>query len=398
MNMKYDEIIALRKAFQTVKKKQQENFPPDFRKKTQRLKAIRESSVGNQALLQQAVEKIEKNGIRVFYAKSKADALQVVFKELDNEKLVVKAKSNVSKEIGLVAALESKGIEVIDTDIGDRVLQVLREDPSHPTGPVAHLSAKTIAERLSEFHHKDVDQDAAAIVKFVKGNIEEYLVKAHVGITGANAITAEEGAIVIAHNEGNIFQVMRKKKHIVVTAIDKVYPTVEDALNMIKIICFNATGALIPSFVEIISGVSKTADIEKKFFKGVHAPEDVVLILLDNRRTDIIDQGYKEILSCVDCGNCLLFCPMYTTIGNQFASGKNLGGKGLALSSLTSEELDKKLELCLTCGHCKRNCPLEIDIPSIIRKLRSKNLPEELYYFLKSHLLWLYFNIKLKIH
>jgi len=88
---------------------------------------------------------------------------------------------------------------------------------------------------------------------------------------------------------------------------------------------------------------------------------------------------------------------MYNTVGNYFASGKNLGGKGLAYSFLSDEDVDKKLELCLTCGHCRKNCPVEIDVPSIIRKLRGDKMPSEIYYFLKSHLLWLYYNVRLKL-
>ena len=91
-----------------------------------------------------------------------------------------------------------------------------------------------------------------------------------------------------------------------VTAIDKVYPAIEDAINMLKVITYNATGSLIPSFIEIISGVSKTADVEKKFIKGIHSPGEVILILLDNKRTEIIEKGFKELLLCIDCGNCLL--------------------------------------------------------------------------------------------
>jgi L-lactate utilization protein LutB len=395
--MQYDEIIALRKAFDSVKERQKKNTPTDLDGKVLRLRKSRELSVGNERLLKQAIKKLEENGIRVFPVKSKEEAIQAIMKELGSEKLVVKSKSNVTKEIELTTELESQGIEVIETDIGDRILQVLKSKPSHPTGPVAHLSAKKIAEGLSKLYGKDLSEVPEDIVRFVRGEIRGYLEKANVGITGANAITAEEGSILLAHNEGNIFEVIRKKKHIVVTAIDKVYPTVEDAINMLKVICFNATGSIIPSFIEIISGVSKTADVEKKFFKGVHSPEEIVLVLLDNRRTEIIEKGFKEILYCIDCGNCLLYCPMYNTVGNYFAEDKYLGGKGLAYQSLSKEEVNKKLEFCLTCGKCKENCPLEIDIPSIIRKLRGDKLPSEIYYFLKSHLLWLYHALRLKL-
>jgi L-lactate utilization protein LutB len=395
--MQYDEIIALRKAFDSVKERQKKYTPTDLDEKVLRLRKSRELSIGNEKLLKLAIKKLEENGIRVFPVKSKEEAIQTIMKELGSEKLVVKSKSNMTKEIELTTELESQGIEVIETDIGDRILQVLKGSPSHPTGPVAHLSAKKIAEELSDFYSTDISNAPEDIVRFVRDNIRNHIEKAQVGITGANALTAEEGSILLAHNEGNIFEVIRKKKHIVVTAIDKVYPTLEDAINMLKVISFNATGSIIPSFVEIISGVSKTADVEKKFFKGVHSPEVVVLILIDNKRTDIINRGFKEILYCIDCGNCLLHCPMYNTVGNYFASGKNLGGKGLVYSCLSNEEVDKKLELCLTCGHCKENCPLEIDIPSIIRKLRGDKIPSEVYYFLKSHILWLYYNIRLKI-
>lgn len=395
--MNFDEIAALKKAFASVKDRQKKNLPSDFDEKMKRLKAVRQTSVGNEELLRYAIKKIEDNGIEVVKADTKDDAVRIICRQIADEKLVVKSKSNVTKEIELASVLGSHGIEVIETDIGDRILQVLQCKPSHPTGPVAHLSAKTIAEGLSKYYGKKIEEDPDGIVRFVRDEINGYIEKAHVGITGANAITAEEGSIVLAHNEGNIFQVIRRKKHIVVTAIDKVYPSAEDALNMLKVICFNATGSLIPSFVEIISGASKTADVEKKFFRGVHSPREIVLILLDNKRTEMIGKGFKELLYCIDCGNCLLHCPMYNTIGNHFAEDKYLGGKGLAYKSLTDEEINKKLEFCLTCGKCRENCPLSIDVPAAIRNIRSDSLSQEAYYFLKSHLLWLYYNLRLKL-
>jgi len=395
--MHFDEVIALRKAFDSVKERQKKDSPPDLNEKKISLKKTREFSVGNEELLKKTIKKLEENGVRVFLVKGKDEAVRVIMKEIGNEKLVVKSKSNVTKEIELTEGLESKGIKVIETDVGDRVLQVLRYNPSHPTGPVSHLSAKKIAEGLSNFYGADINEEPEYIVRFMRDEIKKYIDKAQIGITGANALTAEEGAILLAHNEGNIFEVLRKKKHIIVTAIDKIYPEIEDAISMLKILSFNATGSIIPSFIEIISGPSKTADIEKRFLKGVHSPEDVVLILVDNKRSEIISKGFKEILYCIDCGNCLLHCPMYNTVGNAFASGKNLGGRGLALSCLSDEEVEKKLELCLTCGHCKEHCPMDIDVPSIIRMLRGDRLPEEIYYFLKSHLLWLYYIVRLKL-
>jgi L-lactate dehydrogenase complex protein LldG len=395
--MNYNEIIALRKAFKSVRERQKNRVIPDFNNKRNKLRSVREFSVGNEDLLKKAVRRVEENGIKVFIAKTSADAIKIVLHEIGDEKLVVKSKSNVTKEIMLSDELTDKGIKVIETDIGDRIMQILKCKPSHPTGPVAHLSAKDISEGLSKYYDKKISEDPAEIVNFIRKEIKDYIEKAEVGITGANAITAEEGSIVLVHNEGNIFEVFRKKKHIVITGIDKIYPAIEDAINMLKIISFNATGSLIPSFVEILSGMSKTADVEKKFYKGVHSPHDVILILLDNKRTEIIEKGYKELLYCIDCGNCLLHCPMYNTIGTDFAEGKNLGGKGLAYQSISSDEINKKLEFCLTCGRCKKNCPLSIDVPVAIRKIRSDSFIQESYYFLKSHLFWLYQNLQIRL-
>jgi len=395
--MNISEVKALRKAFNSVKERQSQTLPLDFDEKKKRLVWARELCVGNEELLLRTITKLKKNGMKVHLVKDKNEAVDIILNELGEEKLIVKSKSNVTKEIELTKALEKKGLSVIETDIGDRILQIMKANPSHPTGPVTHLSAKDIAEELSKYYKIEIKPQPEDIVKIVREDVISNLVKAKVGITGANAITAEEGSIVIAHNEGNVYEVMRKEKHIVVTAIDKIYPDIESALNMLKILSFNATGSIIPSFVEIISSVSKTADVEKKFIKGVHTPAEITVILVDNRRSDIIKNGAKELLYCIGCGNCLLFCPMYNTIGNEFAISNNLGGKGIAYYSLYNNEKDEKLELCLSCGKCRKNCPLGLEIPALIKKIRSKGLSSEVYYFSKSHSLWLYYQTLLRL-
>ena len=389
--MNCEEVIALRKAFNSVKDKQALNLPPDFEERKKKLRIAREFCVGNDELLDKAIENLRKNGIKVFLAKEKHEAIDIILTEIGDEKLIVKSKSNVTKELELTKTLLNKGFSVVETDIGDRILQILDTKPSHPTGPVAHLSAREIAKRLSVHYNIDIKENPEEIVKIVREDVISSINNAKIGITGANAITAAEGSIVLAHNEGNIREVMRKEKHIIVTSIDKIYPDIESAINMLKILSFNATGSLIPSFVEIISGVSKTADVEKKFIKGVHNPSETILILLDNRRNDLIRNGFRELLYCVGCGNCLLHCPMYNTIGNDYAIDNYLGGKGIAYHSIYNNKPDDKLELCLGCGKCRENCPLELDIPAIIAKIRSRGVSSDIYYFLKSHMLWVYY-------
>lgn len=395
--MNHSEVFALRKAFNSVKERQLQNPPRDFAERKKRLAASRELGVGNEELLARAVANLRKNGMKVHHAKDGFEAVNMIMDELGGEKLVVKSKSNVTKEIEITKALEKKGMTVVETDIGDRILQILKVNPSHPTGPVTHLAAKEIAKGLTEHYKSAIKDDPEDIVRVVREDVISNMNMAKVGITGANAITAEEGSIVITHNEGNVYEVMRKEKHIVVTSIDKIYPDIESAMNMLKILSYNATGAIIPSFVEVISGVSKTADVEKKFIKGVHTPSEITVILVDNRRSELAKNGAKEILYCVGCGNCLLHCPMYNTIGNEFARGSHLGGKGIAYYSLYSNEKDEKLKYCLTCGKCRENCPLGLDIPDMIKRIRSTGLSSDVYYFLKSHALWLYYQSMLRL-
>src|SRR3989337_166188 len=146
--MNHSEVKALRKAFNSVKQRQALNHPNDFFEKKKRLAASRELCVGNQELLAKTIAKTKKNG-----------AVDIIFNELGQEKLVVKSKSNVTKEIELTKALEKKGLTVIETDIGDRILQILKASPSHPTGPVTHLSAKEIAIGLSEHYKTAIKND-----------------------------------------------------------------------------------------------------------------------------------------------------------------------------------------------------------------------------------------------
>jgi len=391
----------MRKAFNVVRKRQQANICriPDFEDRKKRLRKARENSVGNEVLLVRAIENLQQNGIRVYRAGTKAEAIALVIRELACNKLIVKSKSNLTKEIGLTEALEETGIKVIETDIGDRIIQICGDVPSHPTGPASHLTRHDIARILSRHFEKKVEPDARLIVGLISDEISKYIDKAAIGITGANAIAAEEGAILLVHNEGNIIQVaMRPEKHIMLVGIDKVYPNVEEALNMLKIQTFCATGSLATSFVNMISGTSQTADIEKQLIKGVHGPRELCLILVDNHRGDIARSEYKELLYCIGCGQCLLVCLAYGVYGNRFSVDSQLGGRGVVYSALNSEAFDRvgdELDLCLSCKRCQQNCPLSMDIPSMVTSLRLEKRKRILepnlqtaYDFLRAHIEW----------
>jgi L-lactate utilization protein LutB len=392
---------AMRRAFNVVRERQRANIHrvADLEGRKRRLRLARKRAVGSEALLKRAVENLRQNGIKVYRADTREEAVSLVIREIKDNRLVVKSKSNLSKEVGLAEALEGAGIKVVETDIGDRIIQICGDMPSHPTGPASHLTRYDIAKILSAHLGRKVEPAARTIVQTIKEEICSYISESTVGITGANAISAEDGAVLLLHNEGNILQVStRPEKHIVLAGIDKIYQNSEEALNMLKLQTFYATGSLSTSFVNIISSPSQTADIEKQLIKGVHGPNELCVILVDNHRSEIAKSEYRDLLYCIGCGQCLLACPAYGVYGNRFGLDNQLGGRGLVYSALSSEisvNSSKGLNLCLSCRKCQQNCPVSIDIPSMVTKLRLENRRKILgpqlqtaYDFVCAHIEW----------
>ncbi len=382
--VKKSELENQRRAFQETRNRQKENLASvdDLEKIKEEVKRIRSESVGNWDLLQKAISRLEGNQFKVIEAKDSKQACEIVLKEIGEEKLVVKSKSNISKEIGLTSFLTQHGIRAIETDIGDRIIQMTGERASHYTGPACHLSRYDIARILSKHLKKEIPPIPEDEMEAVKQDISSYLKKARVGITGANAIAAKEGAVLILHNEGNVTRVRMRKKHIITASIDKVYSRLEDAMTMLKLETYLATGALFPAFIDIVGGRSKSSDIEKKPFYGIYEPESVVLILLDNGRRRILEdkKDFSDVLSCIGCGNCLLDCPTYNAIGPSFGADGMLGGRGVALASLQKgirEGIEDGLFLCTTCGLCGEVCPVGIDAGKRLKELRRTSLASE---------------------
>jgi L-lactate dehydrogenase complex protein LldG len=381
--IKKSELENQRRAFKETRNRQKQNLSAidDLEKIKKEVKRIRSESVGNWDLLQEAISCLEKNRFKVIEAKDATEACEFLLREIGNEKLVVKSKSNISKEIGLTPFLNQHGIEIIETDIGDRINQLTGGRASHYTGPIVHLSRYEVAEILSKHLNKKIPPIPEEEMQAVKEDIESYLQKAKIGITGANAIAAKEGAILILHNEGNITRVRTRSKHLVITSIDKVYPNIQDGLLMAKLETYLATGSLFPSFVDIVAGRSRSSDVEKTTFYGMHEPNELVIVLLDNGRRDIINEkkDLRDLLYCIGCGNCLLDCPTYNSIGPSFGADGMLGGRGVALSCLQrgiKAGIEDGLFLCTTCGLCGEVCPVGIDAGKKVKDLRRISLED----------------------
>lgn len=371
------------RAFKETRSRQRQNLASidDLEKIKGEVKRIRSESVGNWDLLQKAISNLEKNRFEVIQAKDSTEACEILLKEIGEERLVVKSKSNISKEIGLTPFLIQRGIEVIETDIGDRILQLAGGRASHYTGPIVHLSRYEVAEILSKHLNKKIPPIPEEEMRAVKEDIESYLQKARVGITGANAIAAKEGAVLILHNEGNVTRVRTRSKHIIITSIDKVYLNIQDAMLMARLETYLATGSLFPSFIDIVAGRSRSSDVEKTTFYGMHEPNELVVVFLDNGRRRIFEKNkdFADLLSCIGCGNCLLDCPTYNAIGPSFGADGMLGGRGVALSCLQrgiKAGIENGLFLCTTCGLCGEVCPAGIDAGKRVKDLRRAALED----------------------
>jgi len=371
-------IKSMRKAFETVKKRQKRLALQNFEERRTKLREMKEFSSGNNSLIDETAENLNKNGFSVKLASSKKEAIKLILEEVKGETLVVKSKSKTLNSLGLIEKLAEHNIKTIETDIGDRILQLSGETSFHPTGPACHLTRHDVATVLSKHLGVPINSDPSELINILKGEIVENLMNAKIGITGANAITAEEGSVVLVHNEGNIIEVMtRPKKHIIVAGTDKIVPNLEDALNLIKLQIYCATGSKLTSHINILGGPTKTADIEKKLFTGIHGPREISLILIEDNSE--IPEEYRELLFCIGCGACLLDCPVYSVFGNKFGDkNEGHGGRGVLLSALLEKNrisANHKVFNCLECGKCSETCPAKIDTRGLIAKIKKDNPP-----------------------
>ncbi len=388
MRMKASELETMRKSFSTVKKRSNTiKDSPSTKRLEKRCREIKKYSIeNNKDLLNQAIESFKRNDIDVKLAKTSADALDIIDELIDEYKTdsIAKAKSNTLGEINLKSHFAETDIEIVETDLGDRILQLKKTDnnPVHPTGPASHLNISKITDIVNDSLDVNVNGEAREIMQAVRSDVLKRLKNASVGISGANAIAAEEGSLVMVHNEGNISIVSLKDLHIIVAGFDKIVPCLEDAISIVKLETIFATGNYVTSYMNVISGPSKTADIEKKLLKNMYGAEKVVVILLDNGRSD----ANPECLYCIGCGNCVVHCPVYNAVGNEFGFNNYLGGRGVAMSKFIEDEetcYNSGLYMCTLCGLCTLNCPVSIPTNEIIENMRK--LSTDVGFYPKAH-------------
>jgi iron-sulfur cluster protein len=343
------------------------------------LKKIKEFSIANlEELKKKTIKNLQDQNIKIFEAKDAKDACKIISNIIPKNETAVKAKSNTIDEIGLKEFLKKRN-RIVETDCGDFIVQICDEESSHPVLPALHIPLKRIVEKVEQKFKVKLKEDPDEIKNWVKKHLRKEILSSNIGLTGANAISSD-GSIFILENEGNISLVTRiPEKHIIVAGIDKIVPTSEDALKICKALAVWGTGACMPAYINIISSPSKTADIQSKTLFGMHGTKEVYLILVDNGRSEIIKRGFSELLYCANCGSCLYFCPVYRQILDNYGL-HYYGGRGIGMTYF-QEGMEKAFErglyYCTTCQICKENCPFEIDLPELIKKLRKKSVEND---------------------
>ena len=333
-------------------------------------------------LIRKFTEEAQKAGAEVYFASTPRQALDHVEKIAREKqaKLIVKAKSMVSEEIKLNEFLEKKGYRVVETDLGEWVVQLAKERPSHITAPALHKTKEEIAELLSRELKQPVPADAKEIVHVAREKLREYFVKADIGISGANLAIAESGTLMIISNEGNARLVTSLPPvHIALVTTEKFVETLEQAATIAKALTLASSGHKLTAYVSFITGPSRTTDVEKELVIGAHGPKELHIIILDNKRLRLAgDENLKEILYCLKCGGCMLVCPVYQAVGGYVFGGPVYqGGIGL-LMSIRDHALKKiapLFDFCADCKKCEVFCPVGIPTSELILRLKAERGP-----------------------
>jgi L-lactate dehydrogenase complex protein LldF len=318
-------------------------------------------------LLEKAEANLKANGFEVLWAVDAAEAHRHTLDIIQRHevKLVSKGKSMLSEEIGLNPILERAGVRVVETDLGEYIIQLNNEPPSHIVAPVIHKTKAEIRDIFIEKLGMTPTDDAATMVAFAREKLRRDFLSADLGISGGNFIIAETGSLCLVENEGNgRMCTSMPRVHIAYVGIEKVIDTLEDYGTLDQVLCRSGTGQTLSVYTNIINGPRRPNESD--------GPEHVYVILIDNGRSDIYATKYAEALACVRCGACQNACPVYRSTGGH-AYGWVYGGPiGAVLTPLfVGLENAKPLPHASSlCGSCKQVCPVDIDLPGMLLELR----------------------------
>ena len=349
----------------------------DFEGTREAARAIRQRALDD---LDVWLELFERNaterGARVLFAQTPAEINKLVLDIAARHgvRKIIKSKSMVSEESALDHAVEGAGIAVVETDLGEYILQINDyEPPSHIIGPALHKSMEEVAELFHQKHGTVKKVDIEELCLEARGVLREHYLTADMGISGGNFFVAETGSVVLVTNEGNAtLTTTLPKVHIAISGIEKIVPTLEDVATLMRLLPRSATGQSISNYVDILTGPKGPGEF--------HGVEHMYFIVVDSGRTEVLASEVKEALRCIRCGACMNHCPVYQNIGGHSYGWVYPGPIGSILTPMyvgleNALDLPQASTLCNQCGVV---CPVKIPLPDLLRKLREKEFSEDL--------------------
>jgi L-lactate dehydrogenase complex protein LldF len=347
---------------------------PEFPLLTEQAREIKNHTLTHLDLYLEAYEsKVTESGGHVHWAPTPEDARRIVLDicKQAGAKLVTKGKSMVAEEVAINAALEKAGVEVAETDLGEYIIQIRNEAPSHIIAPAIHLTREQVEADFRRVH-KDLPKERsltepAELVAEARQMLRQKFIEADVGITGANFLIAETGTSVIVTNEGNgdLTQLL-PRVHIVLASIEKIVPTLSDVSAIVRVLARSATGQDISVYTTFSTGPRRPGDPD--------GPEEYHVILLDNGRSEMLGTEFQDMLRCIRCGACMNHCPVYGNIGGHAYGWVYPGPMGAVLTpQLIGVHQAGHLPNASTfCGRCEAVCPMKIPLPKMMRHWRER--------------------------
>lgn len=317
--------------------------------------------------LYQLSEKVTENGGKVHFAATADDALAYIKQVCkdNNAKSVVKSKSMVTEEIGLNHMLEDLGVEVTETDLGEYVLQIVGDKPSHIVVPAIHLSRTEIRQRLHDKLGYQGSEEPEEMTAFIRKDLREKFLKADVGISGCNFAIPESGTLCLVTNEGNLrFATTVPRIHIAVMGMERIAPSFEEVEPLLTMLARSAVGSRLTSYNTWLTGPRLAGEVD--------GPEEFHLVIVDNGRSDILASEFQEVLRCIRCGACINTCPAYRQIGGHGYGSIYPGPIGAVISPLLGgyEQFKDLPNICSLCTACDSVCPVKIPLSKLILQHR----------------------------
>ena len=317
--------------------------------------------------LTRLADNVEAAGGHVHWADTAQEAREIILRLCRDKgvRMAVKSKSMATEEIELNEALERAGVTPVETDLGEYIIQLAHEKPSHIIAPAIHKTKAQVAELISQVAQAPLAADAEVLTAAARVQLREKFLQADMGITGANFAVAETGTVVLVTNEGNGRMVTSLPRiHVAVMGIDKVIPSMTDLAVFLAILARSATGQKLSVYTTFVRGPRRSTELE--------GPDELHLILMDNGRSGQIAGPLREALYCLRCGACLNVCPVYRQIGGHAYGHTYPGPIGILLTAMLNgtESVKELAHASSLCGACKDVCPVRIDIPRMLIELR----------------------------